>query len=246
MSVVRAIVVLAVLVCSVPAFGQTAPQTSTPVFPDIFSNLVRDMRQLPSGDSLSWLTAGAAGSMLVRTKDSTVGLSMSKPQFTETFESGQVIGGFPAQFGSAFALYTIGRLANGSRATQVGSDLMRAQLLAQTTSYAIKYSVRRGRPDGSSFSFPSGHTAVTFATATVLQRDLGWKFGLPAYAMASFVGASRIQAKRHYLSDVAFGAALGIVAGRTVTIGRGNTRLALGPIASPSGAAIGFSLLPKK
>src|SRR5689334_5355317 len=204
------------------------------------------MRQLPSRDSLKWLTAGAAASMLAGRTDVTFGSTISKPQFTETFESGQVIGGFPAQFGSAFALYTVGRLANSSRTTQVAADLMRAQLLAQTTSYGIKYSVRRGRPDGSRFSFPSGHTAVAFATATVLQRDLGWKAGIPAYAVASFVGASRIQTKRHYLSDVAFGAALGIVAGRTVTIGHGNTRLALGPIASPSGAAVGFSLLPRK
>ena len=33
--------------------------------------------------------------------------------------------------------------------------------------------------------------------------------------------------KRHYLSDVAFGAAIGIMAGRTVTIGRGEARFAV-------------------
>src|SRR5262245_60419907 len=157
---VRPLVVLVVLLCSTPAFAQTVPQTSSPVFPNVFGNLVSDMRQLPSRDSLKWLTAGAAASMLAGRKDTTFGISMAKPQLTETFESGQVIGGFPAQFGSAFALYTVGRLAKSSRTAQLGDDLMRAQLLAQTTSYAIKYSARRGRPDGTSYSFPSGHTAV--------------------------------------------------------------------------------------
>jgi hypothetical protein len=53
--------------------------------------------------------------------------------------------------------------------------------------------------------------------------------------------------KRHYLSDVAFGAALGIVAGRTVTVGR-NHMLMLTPAAplSGSGAGLGFTLLQKR
>ena len=76
----------------------------------------------------------------------------------------------------------------------------------------FKQATRRSRPEGTGYSFPSGHTTVTFASATVLQRHFGWKVGLPAYAVASYVAASRVEMKRHYLSDVAFGAALGIVA----------------------------------
>ena len=55
----------------------------------------------------------------------------------------------------------------------------------------IKMAVRRGRPDGTRFSFPSGHSAVTFASATVLQQHFGWKVGVPAYAVAAYVAASR-------------------------------------------------------
>ena len=95
-------------------------------------------------------------------------------------------------------------------------------------------------------SFPSGHAAVTFASATVLQRHFGWKVGIPAYAVASYVAASRVQMKRHYLSDVAFGAALGIVAGRTLTIGRGDARFAVEPMAAPGGGGIGFTWVGKR
>ena len=96
----------------------------------------------------------------------------------------------------------------------------------------IKLSVGRERPDGGRFSFPSGHTSSTFATAAVLHRYYGWRVGIPAYGFATFIGGSRLQENRHYPSDVIFGAAIGLVAGRTVTIGRGEASFALVPLAA--------------
>jgi membrane-associated phospholipid phosphatase len=108
----------------------------------------------------------------------------------------------------------------------------------------LKQATRRNRPEGSGFSFPSGHTTISFTSATVLQRHFGWKVGVPAYAVASYVGVSRVQMKRHNLSDVAFGAALGIAAGRTVTIGR--TRgLMLEPLLVTEGAGASFRWFSK-
>jgi hypothetical protein len=49
--------------------------------------------------------------------------------------------------------------------------------------------------------------------------------------------------KRHFLSDVAFGAALGIVAGRSVTVGAGDRRFAVSPVAVPGGGAVQFAWL---
>ncbi len=109
----------------------------------------------------------------------------------------------------------------------------------------LKQVVRRDRPEGTGFSFPSGHTATAFASATVLQRRFGWKAGIPAYGIATYVAASRVEMQRHYLSDVAFGAALGIVAGRTVGIGHGHS-LMVTPLAVPRGGGVGFSVLSTK
>jgi len=100
---------------------------------------------------------------------------------------------------------------------------------------------RRTRPDGTRYSFPSGHASTAFATATVLQRHLGWKAGIPAYSLATYVAASRVESRRHYLSDVAFGAALGVVAGRTVTIGRGEARFAVSPAVALGGGGVTFT-----
>lgn len=155
-------------------------------------------------------------------------------------EPGETLGGARLQLLGALATYGIGRYSQSRRVTAIGGDLLRAQLLSQTITAGVKMSVRRTRPDGTQFSFPSGHSSVTFASATVLHRHLGPKVGIPAYAVATYVAASRIQEHRHFLSDVAFGAALGIAAGRTVTIGRGERRFALAPTAVPGG--MGLSL----
>jgi hypothetical protein len=62
-------------------------------------------------------------------------------------------------------------------------------------------------------------------------------------ALLTYVAASRIQEKRHYLSDVAFGAAIGIMAGRTVTVGSGRREFAVTPMATPGGGGVAFTWL---
>lgn len=74
---------------------------------------------------------------------------------------------------------------------------------------AGKYVVGRVRPNSSNTaSFPSGHTAAAFSGAAFLQSRYGAKWGLPAYAAASFVGASRVHGNRHYADDVVAGAGI--------------------------------------
>ena len=67
------------------------------------------------------------------------------------------------------------------------------------------------RPDGDGDdSFPSNHTANSFAAATTMYRRYGWQVGFPAYVAAALVGNGRVEARRHYWRDVAGGALLGI------------------------------------
>lgn len=93
--------------------------------------------------------------------------------------------------------------------------LAKGEFLVAATSQLMKISLSNMRPDGSSDnSFPSGHTTQAFAAATFLSEE--YKDKLPwmpyfAYALASSVGALRIANNRHYVSDVLFGAGLGIV-----------------------------------
>lgn len=74
----------------------------------------------------------------------------------------------------------------------------------------LKYAVNERRPDGSDMhSFPSGHSAVSFATAAFLQRRYGWAFGAPAYALATYVAWGRVFSKKHHWWDVIAGGAIG-------------------------------------
>lgn len=77
--------------------------------------------------------------------------------------------------------------------------------------YALKYIVKKDRPDHSDrHSFPSMHTSISFTAASFIQRRYGWKWGIPAYVVSSYVGWSRVYGKKHDWWDVAAGAAIGI------------------------------------
>lgn len=76
--------------------------------------------------------------------------------------------------------------------------------------FTLKPLINERRPNGGTQSFPSGHTASAFAGAAFLQMRYGWEYGGPAYALAAFVGYSRVQARAHWIGDVLAGAAIGV------------------------------------
>ena len=83
---------------------------------------------------------------------------------------------------------------------------------------ALKQTIKSRRPDDSDqHSFPSGHSSASFAAAATLHNRYGWKIGLPAQAVAVFVGVSRVQARRHRWGDVLAGAAIGEASGLLLT-----------------------------
>ena len=103
----------------------------------------------------------------------------------------------------------------GHAAAHEHSELMiTATLQAVLTTTVLKYTVREKRPDSDKRdSFPSGHTTSAFAFASVVGAEHGWRWGLPAYALATFAGWSRINDNKHDLNDVVAGATIGISTG---------------------------------
>lgn len=76
--------------------------------------------------------------------------------------------------------------------------------------------------------------------ATIVSRHYGWKKAIPAYAAASYVGASRMRSQKHHLTDVLAGATIGFIVGRTVTrrtAEDGPPRFNLGVAVPPGGGA---------
>ena len=260
-----AVAIAAILAADTAAYAQTTqpaarsaaadvpeeqPALAAPVGPGVLklvADTMKDFKQLPTRETFMWLTMGAGASIVALPSDARVTTTLaSSNALHDTLASGDIIGGAAVQLGGALATYTIGRLTGNRLVTSVGADLVQAQAVAESMTMVLKVSVRRTRPDGASFSFPSGHAAAAFGSATVLEKHFGWKAGIPAYTVASYVAASRIQMKRHYLSDVMFGAAIGVTAGRTVTIGCGDRRFVVSPTAAPGGGGIALSWIGQR
>ena len=83
------------------------------------------------------------------------------------------------------------------------------------STYAIKSLSQRQRPDGSNnYSFPSGHTSNSFLAAELINQIEGIPLSVPFYLLSINTALSRINDKKHFLSDVVFGAAIGISIGK--------------------------------
>lgn len=96
----------------------------------------------------------------------------------------------------------------------LASDIMSAAIMASVVQ-SMKHTTNVMRPDGSdNHSFPSGHTATAFMTATMLTKEYGhispW-IGIGAYTFATSTGLMRIANNKHWLSDVLTGAGIGII-----------------------------------
>ena len=126
--------------------------------------------------------------------------------------------------------WAVGRLAERSdvadAALHVGAALAAGGVLNGT----LKYSVGRERPsetdDPLRFrplsgenrwqAFPSGHAVVAFSLASAVAEEARTPWvTAAAYAGAALVGWSRVYDDKHWASDVAGGALIGILAGRS-------------------------------
>lgn len=106
-------------------------------------------------------------------------------------------------------------------ALQAAGSIGAASLVAT----GLKEAFPKTRPDGSDRkSFPSGHTSNAFAAAASLTERQGLAVGLPAFAVAGFVGLARVEGKKHFWSDVAVGAGIGTAAGFLITRQRPEAR----------------------
>lgn len=100
------------------------------------------------------------------------------------------------------------------KAARTAGAMFEALMLTETMTLGLQLMSHRRRPDDSnSKSFPSAHTSGAFALAGVTWGLYGPWYGIPAMAVASLVGVSRIDSNRHVATDVAAGALLGTLVG---------------------------------
>ena len=162
----------------------------------------------------------------------------SSPGMEDFLDGGASAGDGITQGLTAIGVYAAGYAIRNERTKQVGTSLVEAQILNLFMTQGVKYAVNRERPDGGRYSFPSGHASATFVTADVLLQEFGPKAGVPAYAGAIYVAVSRLSEKEHFLSDVVFGAAVGIASARTLDVRAHGHHFVVTPTALPGGVAV--------
>lgn len=228
------------------AVGEEGTKPTRGFVSALVHNLGDDVKHLPRRNSAYWLAGGTAVALAVHPWDSTINAHLVNKTTDAVWKPGHVIGSTPVVLGAAATTYLLGRTTRHSRLQHLGMDLIESSLLAEGISQGVKMAVRRDRPpqvDGnqsSTYSFPSGHATITFAAATVLQQHLGYRAAIPTYLAASYVAMSRLHDNRHYASDVAFGAALGVVVGRSITFHGRNFYAS--PMLLPDGGGIQLAL----
>jgi len=202
-----------------PAEAKEPPTPPRTGIHALFGNFVEDVQHLPAMQNvyIAAIAGGLAAAAHPADQTFNARLRSHYDAVNTAFAPCKYLGDTPEQVALSLATYAFGRAFDRPKVSHLGMDLIQAQLLTELLVEPIKFATRRERPDGSNRqSFPSGHAAVTFATATVIERHLGWRKSVLGYAIASYVAASRLHDNRHYLSDVIFGAGVGAIAGRTV------------------------------
>lgn len=201
------------------------------------------------------LGLGGAAALLTHPADDDVNDGLrNSTKADRFFVAGKYLGSVYTTAGTAASLYVVGRFVlphtedepRTNRVSHLGFDMIRAILLSQGLTHAIKITVRRDRPTGECCAFPSGHASNAFAVASVLERHLGYRNSWPMFAIGAYVAASRLQDNRHFLSDVMFGSAVGIASGWTVVGRHGRSNYALIPVAVPGGMMVRVSKGPLK
>lgn len=119
--------------------------------------------------------------------------------------------------GLAGTLLLAGHATGDSTMFETGFQLARAFVYTGALVEGLKVMVDRTRPDGGKYSFPSGHAAIAATMVPILARGYGLKVGVPAGVLAGLTSIGRLEDRRHYLSDVIFGSALGLSVGLAVS-----------------------------
>jgi PAP2 superfamily len=207
-------------------------------------NLAQDVKALSSKTTLLVLTGGTIASLSLSAADDEVAAHIAEENGSGWGEIGAVLGGGWVQGAAALFTYGAGRLYDSPKVTHIGSDLIRAQILNGLLVTGLKVTTNRERPDGGGYSFPSGHTAAAFASASVLHGHFGWKVGLPAYSLSGFIAWTRLRDGQHWLSDLGAGATIGIIVGQAVTSGHRERTWTVIPTPTRGGFALFVSRNP--
>lgn len=194
-------------------FAERSRKASKFTFKDLPKHLGHDIKDSFWGWGALGFAVGAGISAGVYTKDKSIEYSFQPhAMFGNTGDKViSTIGSPFVMLGGGIITTIVGASTHNEKLAVTGEAIMESLFWSEIIAIGAKYAFNRDRPDGSSKGFPSAHATGVFSTATVLQMMYGWKVGVPAYAFASLVSLARVDAYKHFPSDVLMGATIGTV-----------------------------------
>ena len=163
--------------------------------------------------------------------------------------------GLAAAAGLTASAYIWGRITKNERLRETGVLATEAMIGVLVPQYATQYSMGRLTPQQSQYqniffrggtSFPSNHAAVTWAFASVVAQEYPNPFAeIAAYGLATGVSLARVEAGKHFLSDVFVGGLIGYEVGRHIYNTRHNRDLdAIAEPMAPDPDRLGSTYVP--
>lgn len=200
---------------------------------NFFKDILRDQRdiwtsplRLGHGDA-KWLAPLGVSTLALAATDQKTGQLSDSRRRISVSKNISMAGSLYSTGGLAATFYLVGRATGNARARETGR-LGGEALIDTALVYGVLKNVsQRPRPtvddahaeffDGGQ-SFPSGHAASAWALATVVANEYHNRRAvkITAYGLATAVSVSRYTSRRHFLSDVLVGSAIGYGIGRYV------------------------------
>ena len=214
--------------------SQAPSQTSKPSLErEFFKNLLRDQRAIWTSplhikEGTPWrmiLIGGVSAALLLTDERTEERLGDNRGRLNVSNKVSQA-GAWYGLVGVSGAFYLVGRATGSNKARETGVLSAEALIDGIIVGQALKVITQRKRPldqpgeahffNGGS-AFPSGHSVNAWAVATVVAHEYdNLPAQLSAYGLAGLVSVSRFTGRRHYLSDIFVGGAIGYGIGRYV------------------------------
>lgn len=208
--------------------------TSGSVVKRLSTNVLLDQKDIWTSpfhmnhSSAKWWLLVAAGTAALLAADHPI--SQALPKSGTSVHVGtdfSRVGQWYSVFPFAGGMYALGRATGNEKLEETGALSVQALAGAGIAVNVIKVVARRQRPgdgdQGGHFekggsSFPSGHSAESWALASVIAHEYGDHRWVPyaAYGYATVISASRVISREHFTSDVFVAGAIGFFIGRYV------------------------------
>lgn len=243
------LVIIVAFLCVMPCCAGAQDTTSWAIQSDSSRGTVNDSAQYLSRRELILSGGAVLATGLLAPFDHSIQRSMQAEDLQDhrglhRAANALAFSGGPGPFIAGGALYVLGQSTSSTRVSALGVHLTEGVVIAAALNGLVKglsgralpnatsvkpghFSFGRGFHDnnGPFVSFPSGHTAASFAAAAVLTDEVSsWDSSKArivasiAYSSAALVALSRLYENVHWASDLPIGAAIGVLSGKAVVL----------------------------